>query len=161
MSPPETLPPGASEEGSGKVSMPPPLDEDGLLCALVLAPSTYSRNRFFGLYEVPSMKRVLRRAGLVRSLVRQLARPDAVRSIHSVGDRIGVEVVVPSLGFRRKTSLSTMEHDLVVYLLSRLELDGSTEGRGVATAKERVETALARLGGLALASSHDPDARGS
>ena len=39
-----------------------PLDEEGLLCALVLVPSTYSRNRFFRLYEHPAMRAVQRRA---------------------------------------------------------------------------------------------------
>jgi len=50
------------------------VDEDGLLAALVLAPGTYSRNRFFTLFREPRYRRVRRKAAQLRGLLRHLAR---------------------------------------------------------------------------------------
>ncbi|KYF93391.1 hypothetical protein BE20_09455 [Sorangium cellulosum] len=50
----------------------PPIDLEALFVALVLAPSTFSRNRFYSLYADPEARRVRRRAALLRSIVRQL-----------------------------------------------------------------------------------------
>src|SRR6187401_954581 len=99
--------------------VPSALDEDGLLCALVLAPSTYSRNRFFRLYQDPAMRRVRRRAKLVRSLVRQLSREDKTFVVKVDERGVEIELSIPSLGYRRVALLTSVEHDLVVYLLSR------------------------------------------
>ena len=49
-----------------------PLSLDGLLCALVIAPQVYARNRFFELFEQPALRRVRRRATLLRGVIRQL-----------------------------------------------------------------------------------------
>ncbi|NUP06933.1 MAG: hypothetical protein HOW73_12845 [Polyangiaceae bacterium] len=126
-----------------------PLDEEGLLCALVIAPSTYSRNRFFRLYEHGAMRSVQRRAKLVRGLVRQLARSkDAERTVTPVDEGVEVRVVVPSLGYRRTTTLSRVEHDLVVYLLARLDVRLTEAEAEVLAARARVEGALFRLSGL-------------
>jgi hypothetical protein len=61
----------ASAKDGGK-GRPHGVSPDGLLCALVLAPDTFARNRFFGLYEDPVMRRTRRRAYHVRAIVRQL-----------------------------------------------------------------------------------------
>ena len=45
-------------------------EHDALLVALVLDPSTYSRNRFFDRHNNAVFRRVRRRASLVRSVVR-------------------------------------------------------------------------------------------
>jgi len=45
---------------------------EGLLCALVLAPDTFARNRFFGLFEQPECKWLCCRAARIRGIIRQL-----------------------------------------------------------------------------------------
>src|SRR5689334_20990395 len=125
-----------------------PLDEDGLLCALVLVPSTYSRNRFFRLYEQPAMRAVQRRARIVRGLARQLLRAsDGFRSVvRRPAGGVEVEIVVPSLGYRRRSLLTEMEYDLLLYLVNRIGRGADPEA---AAARTRVEGALERLSGLA------------
>lgn len=124
-----------------------PLDRDGLLCALALAPSTYSRNRSFGLYEDRAVMALARRARVLRGLVRQLARPDAERSSERRGDYVELALSVPALNYRRVARLTALEHDLVLYLLSRAG-PGVSAGADVGPAQARVEAALARLSGL-------------
>ena len=53
------------------------IDPDALLCALVLAPRTFPRNRFFSLYEDAVARRVRRRAARVRGIIRQLVAAGA------------------------------------------------------------------------------------
>ena len=53
--------------------MKPEVDLDALLAALILAPGTFSRNRFFWLFERPEAARIRRRAARIRSILRQLA----------------------------------------------------------------------------------------
>ncbi len=89
---------------------PPPIDLEALFVALVLAPSTFSRNRFFSLYADPAARRVRRRAALLRSIVRQLVAgacraglaPEA-----SGGARLTYDV--PSLGLKRTAALDDLE----------------------------------------------------
>jgi len=131
---------------------PNALDEEGLLCALVLAPSTYSRNRFFGLFQNPNMGRVRRRAKLVRSLVRQMSREDKTHSVKITEQGVQIELSIPSLGYRRHALLSPVEHDLVVYLLSRgAGVVGACADAQADAARVRVEQAIVRLSGLPLA----------
>lgn len=119
------------------------LDEDGLLCALVVAPSTYSRNRHFALYESSAMKRVLRRARAVKSLVREIVRVEAEGSLLFAPADGGTEVTldVPTLGYQRRALLSPIEHALVEYLLAR------RQAREAPAARRLVEGALVRLAG--------------
>lgn len=127
---------------------PPTLDADGLLCALVLAPSTYSRNRFFRMYEDPAMKSVLRRARLVRNLVRQLARADGTSSVAVREDgTVELEIAIDSIGYRRRSMLAAVEHDLVVYLASRVKGSLAVASEDALQAKTRVESAIERLSG--------------
>ena len=53
------------------------LDRDALLAALVLAPATYSRNRFFDLHADPEVRRIRRRASQIRGVVRHVTRASA------------------------------------------------------------------------------------
>jgi hypothetical protein len=124
------------------------LDRDALLVALVLAPATYSRNRFFHLYTDPEMYRVRRRASILRDVVRQIAkiRPGEVLRVEPVGDgRVELVYAVPSLGLRRTTRLEPIELSVVRFALknsparpSSLVSDEVDRGR--------VEAALRRLG---------------
>ena len=63
-------------------------EHDALLVALVLDPSTYSRNRFFDLHNSPVFRRVRRRASLVRSVVRHACstRRERPADVRGAGD---------------------------------------------------------------------------
>lgn len=124
----------------------PDIDLDGLLCALVLAPRTYARNRFFDLFKQPGARKVRRRAARVRGIIRHLladGRPQ--------GEIVGEQVLsdgqvllrlrVPDLSFERTTALTALEAATLRYAIHRAghaPLDNAD--------KERVEQALGRLG---------------
>jgi len=137
-----------SEEGGRRPRAPraPEVDLDALLCALVLAPRTFSRNRFFSLHEKPAVRRVRRRASRVRGIIRQLVGTEKGR-----GEIVGEQVLedgqvllryrVHDLAFSRTTALSALEAAALRYALHRSGL-GPLEDAD----KRAVEAALARLG---------------
>ncbi|MGK3998099.1 hypothetical protein [Sorangium sp. So ce1024] len=89
---------------------PPPIDLEALFVALVLAPSTFSRNRFYALYTDPATRRVRRRAALVRSLVRQLvAGADRAGLAPAASGGALLTYDVPSLGLKRTAALDALE----------------------------------------------------
>jgi len=127
---------------------PPPqnVDHDGLLCALVLVPDAFARNRFFSLFEDPETKVVRRRAARVRGVLRQLLGMDRPK-----GEIVGEQVLddgqvlliyrVPQLSYERSTALSQLEAAVLRYALHRAgtgELNPSD--------RDRVRGALRRLG---------------
>ncbi len=126
------------------------IDHEALLAALVLAPATYSRNRFFDLYDDPAVRRVRRRASQIRSVVRHVTRasgaePGEVVSLAAAdGDRAELTYAVPALGLRRTVLLDPIELSLVRFAVAR-------SGRAIealpADEADRVsvEAALARL----------------
>ncbi|WP_437676018.1 hypothetical protein [Sorangium sp. So ce131] len=141
----------------------PPIDLEALLVALVLAPSTFSRNRFFSLYTDPETRRVRRRAALLRGIVRQLV---------SGADRAGLAPAasggalltydVPSLGLKRTAALDALELAVLRFAVARgapapaAEQDGPPSGPAAGAAlppdllpepadTSRIERALARL----------------
>lgn len=142
---PSSSPPSSSAPSSGRGPSWTP-DLDGLLCALVLAPGTYSRNRFFRMFEDAGARKVRRRATHVRSVLRSLrdhgspgdVLPPAPESTVDDGD-VEITFVVASLGLRRTTHLSAIEVALIRYALKV----GSEATR--AHDKSTVEGALARL----------------
>jgi hypothetical protein len=123
------------------------LSVDGLLCALVIAPRVYARNRFFDLFEQPVIRRVRRRASLLRGVVRQLTNSRGPRG-ETIGEqvladgRVLLRYVVPGLNFTRTTALTGLEAAIVRYLVAR--------SRNVPCKSEdfeRIEQALAGLAG--------------
>lgn len=124
---------------------PADVPADALLCALVLAPNTFARNRFFQLFEQPTLKRTRKRARRTRGLIRQLLglgreRAEIVAE-HVLDDRVLLRFEVPTLKYQRTTSLPVLEAALVHYALHRARGDElSDEDR------ERVEVALRALG---------------
>lgn len=122
------------------------VDDDALFCALVLAPTSFSRNRFFGLFEQAGRARLRRRAKRVRGIIRQIVTPERGRS-EIVGERelddgrVILRYTVAELGFSRTVSLSRLEAAVLRYALSRV-------GRVELTDADRklVEDALLRLG---------------
>jgi hypothetical protein len=119
----------------------PAADTDALLCALVLAPAAFSRNRFFHLFEKPELGRVRRRATRVRGILRQLASGAEVTGEIELADgRRMLRFRVPALGLSRTAALSRLEAATLRFALARAE-------RRTPDADDRavVEDALKRL----------------
>jgi hypothetical protein len=123
----------------------PSVDLDALLAALILAPRTFARNRFFWLFERPDAAKVRRRASRVRGILRQLAdTPKPMAEI--VGERVladgqvHLRYRVEELGYTRTAALSALEAATLRYALHRA-------GRSSLSTEERatVEEALGRL----------------
>ncbi len=143
------------------------MDRDALLCALVLAPKTFARNRFFALYTEPWARRTRARAALLRTIVRHLAAPtpkSEIRDVLALED--GGAVVryrVPDLHFERTSVLEPLELAVVRLALARLDVVAadapgrSANGavmRVTAEDEQTVTRSLAKLGQkLGLASS--------
>ena len=126
------------------------VDLDGLLCALVLVPPAFSRNRFFGLFEDPDARRVRRRAARVRGILRQLlgtGRQKSELTGEAVLDdgQVLLRYRVDGLAFERTAALSALEAATLRYALHRA-------GQGSVDDADRslVEQALTRLGGFDL-----------
>lgn len=127
------------------MSAPPDIDVDAMLCALVIAPQTWSRNRFFSLYEREHMRRVRRRAGRIRGVIRQLCGKGPSRA-EIVGEQIlndGSVVLryrVHDLAYERTAAFSAIEAAALRYALHRA-------GMGPLADEDRalVESALSRL----------------
>lgn len=125
--------------------MNPEVDPEALLAALILAPRTFSRNRFFWLFERPEAAKARRRAARIRGILRQLAgTPKPAAEI--VGERVLADgqvllrYRVEELGFTRTAALSALEAATLRYALNRA-------GKAALSAEERgvVEEALGRL----------------
>jgi hypothetical protein len=123
----------------------PEVDLDALLAALILAPRTFSRNRFFWLFERPEAAKIRRRAARVRGILRQLAgTPKPAAEI--VGERVltdgqvHLRYRVEDLGYTRTAALSALEAATLRYALHRA-------GKSALSHEERsaVEDALGRL----------------
>ena len=101
------------------------LPHEALLVGLALAPATFSRNRHFSLYTDAALRKVHRRALVVRGIVRHLGETlsDRRAQITHVEDRPegGVELRydVPSLGLRRVAWLSAVEAAVLRFALGR------------------------------------------
>jgi len=122
------------------------VDLDALLAALILAPRTFARNRFFTLFQNPEAAKIRRRASRVRGILRQLAgTPKLAAEI--VGERVMsdgqvlLRYRVEELGYTRTAALSSLEAATLRYALHR-------SGKASLSHEERnaVEAALARLG---------------
>ena len=130
-----------------------PPDLEALLVALVLAPATYSRNRFFDLYKDPAVRRVRRRAGLIRSIIRHVAplggvEPGAIVSATTMpSGRVELTYVVPTLGLRRTTTLEALEGALVRFAMARARSGDAGLGsmQTDEADRQRIEAALRRL----------------
>jgi hypothetical protein len=121
---------------------PVDVDADALLCALVLAPRSFSRNRFFELFEAPEKRRVRRRATRVRGILRQLVDGAEITGEIELDDgRRLLRYSVPELGLSRTAALSKLE-----FAALRFALDRSNKREPDAEARALVEQALHRLG---------------
>jgi hypothetical protein len=125
------------EHGSGRTP-----DHDALLCALVLAPDAFSRNRFFELYEQPDVRRLRRRASRVRGILRQLTSGGAevTGELELADGRRLLRYRVAELGLSRTAALSPLEAAALRFSLARARRSPVDPGD-----RALVETALARL----------------
>jgi hypothetical protein len=105
------------------------LDPEALLVALVLSPATYSRNRFFDLHKDPAVRRVRRRASILRSMIKHLSAADPLQRGEVVGVRASgagrteLSYVVPAAGMRRTATLDPIELSLVRFVVARRSTD--------------------------------------
>ncbi|WP_437634761.1 hypothetical protein [Sorangium sp. So ce854] len=114
---------------------PPPIDLEALFVALVLAPSTFSRNRFYALYTDPETRRVRRRAALLRSIVRQLvAGADRAGLAPAASGGALLTYDVPSLGLKRTAALDALE--LAVLRIAVARGKGASSGSQEAGSQE-------------------------
>ena len=127
------------------------VNPEALLCALVLAPNTFARNRFFGMFEEPALRRVRRRAYHVRSILRQLLGTGKERALITGrleldDERVLLRYRLENLKLERTTALSALEFAVLNYALHRA-------GRGDLEEEEKtlVENALRSLGADATA----------
>lgn len=134
---------GTSDRRKGSRSVNP----EALLCALVLAPNTFARNRFFGMFEDPALRRVRRRAYHVRSILRQLLGHGTERALITGrleldDSRVLLRYRLENLKLERTTALSALEFAVLNYALHRA-------GQGELEDEDRalVEAALRSLGG--------------
>jgi hypothetical protein len=129
-----------------KANGPRSVNPDALLCALVLAPNTFARNRFFGLYEDASMRRVRRRAYHVRGVLRQLLgegkdRALLIGRLELDDARVLIRYRIDSVKLERTTALSALESAVLNYSLHR-----AGKGELEPEDRARVESALQSLG---------------
>ncbi|HKQ68057.1 MAG TPA: hypothetical protein VJT73_01895 [Polyangiaceae bacterium] len=130
------------------------VDRDALLCALVLAPVTFSRNRFFGLFTEPWARRTRSRAAQLRTIVRHFSSQKMGAVLREVRpERDGSATVrygVPDLALERTAMLDPLELAVVRFALSRRPEAISDESRSTMRLTDddraRVETSLAKLG---------------
>jgi hypothetical protein len=116
-------------------------DHDALLCALVLAPDAFSRNRFFELFEQPDVRRLRRRAARVRGILRQLTSGAEVTGELELADgRRLLRYRVAELGLSRTAALSPLEAAALRFSLARSRRSPVDPGD-----RAIVEMALARL----------------
>jgi hypothetical protein len=124
----------------------PALDREALLAALVLAPATYSRNRFFEMYTDQEVRRVRRRATQLRSVITHLVRPgiSSRREPASADGLVRLVYEVPNIGLRRTIALAPLELSLLRYATARFQ-EGSAALPPGDPDRLRIEDALARL----------------
>ena len=121
------------------------VDLDALLCALILAPGTFARNRYFSLFEDPRARKIRRRAARVRGIIRQLvaqgpAQAEVTGEQVLADGRLLIRYRVGPMSLHRTTALSALEAATLHYALHRA-------GRGHLDSSERqlVERTLERL----------------
>lgn len=120
----------------------PAPDADAMLCALVLAPNAFSRNRFFQLFEQPELRRVRRRATRLRGILRQLVSGAEVTGELELHDgRRLLRYSLPELGLSRTAALSKLEAATLRFALARTQKKPPEQAD-----RALVESALERLG---------------
>jgi len=130
------------------------VDREALLCALVLAPFTFARNRFFALFTETWARRTRSRAAMLRTIVRHFSAQQSRAEVRDMAARAEGGVVlrycVRHLGLERTAMLEPLEIAVVRFALSRRPRAPSDElheaMRLTDEDRQLVEGALAKLG---------------
>jgi hypothetical protein len=139
------------------------LDREALFVAMVIAPTTYARNRFFDLYKDPEVRRLRRRAAQIRSIVRHVTRASAAEPAERLtfapadDGRTELRYTVPTIALRRVALLDPIELALVRFAIARAEGGLAYDDPD----RARVEAALARLAPVTGADAGTPAPRSS
>lgn len=106
-------------------------DPEALLVALVLAPSTFSRNKFFEMFEEGALSQARRRAQIVRSIIKELTEPwphpgefpsdpkPVIEEEYEQDGNLHVTYRVDEYDYRRSAVLSAIEAASLRYALHR------------------------------------------
>lgn len=130
--------------------MTPPPDLEALLTAMVLAPGTFARNRFFDLHDHPEVRKLRKRATLLRGIIRHLSRQSRlaageIKSLTTEGDgRTRLVYEVASIGLLRTATLDPIELALLRFTLARMPGKDTPLGADDPD-RLRIEAALGRL----------------
>jgi hypothetical protein len=99
------------------------VDRGALLCALVLAPTTFARNRFYALFTESSARRTRSRAAQLRTIVRHFAH-DNPRA--ELGELVPLEdgtfllrYAIRRLKLKRASVLDRLELSLLRFAIGR------------------------------------------
>jgi len=105
------------------------VDRGALLCALVLAPTTFARNRFYSLFTESSARRTRSRAAQLRTIVRHFVH-DNPRA--ELGELVPLEdgtflmrYAIRRLRLKRTSVLDRLELSLVRFAIARRVRPGS------------------------------------
>jgi hypothetical protein len=115
-----------TKNGARSLDLHPPLSSEGLLCALVLAPLTFPRNKFPSIFQRPEAKRARDRAAQIRTVVRHLAgRTRARVELTTLDERADGEYAVlayrmAEIRFERSAWLDRLELALVRVAIDRM-----------------------------------------
>jgi len=129
------------------------VDRDALLCALVLAPGTFARNRFFALFTEMWARRTRSRAAQLRTIVRHFSAQQKLRAV--VRDMVSrdeggvvLRYGVSHLALERTAMLESLEIAVIRFALSRRPASDEIHEAMRLTEDDRwlVEGALAKLG---------------
>jgi hypothetical protein len=105
------------------------VDRGALLSALVLAPATFARNRFFSLFSESSARKIRARAALLRTIVRQLGqespRAESIELTPDADGRYVVRYTIRHLSLHRTSLLDRLELALVRFGISRRARSGA------------------------------------
>jgi hypothetical protein len=127
-------------------------DPDALLVALVLAPATFSRNKFFEMFEENALAHARRRAQIVRSVIKELtepwphpgetpshSKPIIEEEIERNGE-LHLTYRIDEFDYRRSAVLGRIEAAALRYALHRA-------GKGDVSGEDRtlVESCLAKM----------------
>lgn len=118
-------------------------DAEALVVALVLSPSSYPRNRFFNLFNVPALRKARWRAAQLRGLVNALARPQAPICDYDLRPHESGKVMsyrVPTMNLRVRAFLQPHEAAVVELAVARIRGEEAPPG-----ALDTVNRWLARL----------------
>ncbi len=131
----------------------PGVSPDALLCALVIAPGTFPRNRFYGLFEDPVMKRTRRRAYHVRSVLKQLAakgkeRAEVIGRLELDDRRVLLRYKVASVRLERTTALSQVESAALNFALHRAGVEESISEEDRAVVEQALGALVSDMPGL-------------